>query len=252
MNSNRETLHKKPKIKAPEQTKIIDVPEQSRQVEDQDEEFFLGDQVGDFSFLHSLDPNELGKRIEKDRKSEKPKSTTKPIPEDEDEYSDNQELNDLLSDAFESNEEETYERKPRQGDAQWQEKPEPKRLALRMRSGKVAEGEEASSEEESGESSESESDSETLQEDSPPKPVEETKGPETLVEAKEVIAKLAEEIMETPDEKVSSLKTFREIFKTSNLKIKKLVLVAQSTVYRDIIPGYSLEFKSKLDTESVP
>jgi nucleolar complex protein 3 len=171
-------------------------------------------------------------------------------------------LEDVLDDALETvdvpdageveerdwNVEQSYEEKPRKGDSQWRKK-ESTRLPIRKVNGAVHTLEASASESESSDEPE-ESDSDGEPEEVVPvadeKPTLTTQ--EAVIEAKESLAKLAEEIIEQPEEKVSlkeciankisNLKNFREIYNKGNPTIKKLALITQLTVYKDIIPGY--------------
>lgn len=176
--------------------------------------------MGDFSFLKKLNVTDLGKRVEKEKvqREEKPaKVKVDGVGDDiEDEYSDEEDLSEALSDALDTNGvvendwdvEQTYEQKPRAGDSQWRKK-ESTKLPVRSLNGKLlqvdASGSESGSEEES---EESDSDSESDTNETPVQSVVEDEvkaGPEAVIEAKEALARLAEEIIEFPEEKVFSL-----------------------------------------------
>lgn len=203
----------------PGEKKIIDIPEQSRQIEVQDEEFFDGDDVGDYSFLGRLDEKELGKRVEKEKiqREEKPKKVRPPpvMEEESEEYSDEEELSDVLNDALDANEaeekdwdeEQAYEQKPRKGDSQWRKK-ESTKLPVRTVNGGLQQIDASESEDASSETEESDSDGEPeeatqVAEEQPTKT-----GREAVIEAKEALARLAEEIVELPEEKVILLQPF--------------------------------------------
>jgi nucleolar complex protein 3 len=219
--------------------------------------------------LKSLDASQLGKRITKDKlprdeKTIKPaKPAKKVLPEvhesSHDEYSDEEDLSDVVNDALDADDvekhqwdqEQSYEQQPRKGDSQWRKK-ESSRLPVRTVTGKLMELEASESESEvSDDTEESDSDSDVV--DAAEEPVEEIAkvGKEAVIQVKETLAKLAGEILEEPQEKVSfhlrllltlskvsNLKTFRELFNKGNLTIQKLALVTQLTIYKDIIPGY--------------
>ena len=209
----KQAVQKRPhtgKAKAKEVDKIIAIPEQTRLVEDQDEDFFEGDEVGDFSFLNTIDAKELGKRVEKEKKQprkEKPTPDKSSLSFDE---SEDDNLSEILSEALDDNshkardwnKEQEYEKNPRSGDSQWRKK-ESTRLPIRTANGNLVQVNESESELES--SSESES-SDTSSEDEPamePIARESVKAErDAVIEAKEALAKLAEEIVETPEEKV--------------------------------------------------
>jgi hypothetical protein len=201
--------------------KIIDIPEQSRQVEDQDEEFFEGDEVGDFSFLKTLDVTELGKRVQKEKVQGEEKPTkTKPAvlrteEDSEDEYSDEADLSNAVSETLNENgsaerdwdEEQAYEQKPRTGDLQWRKK-ESTKLPIRSVNGRLLQMDASESESDASEKTEesdSDGESESDDENTPVQTAgdEIKSGPEAVVEAKEALARLAEEIVESPEEKVT-------------------------------------------------
>ena len=186
-------------------------------MEQQDQEFFDGDEFGDYSFLKTLNATDLGKRVQKE-KQRREEPTPKPSKvirnlEESEEFSDEEDLGHAVSDALDEagvnqhrwGEEQPYEQQPRKGDAQWRKK-ESTRLPVRTTTGKLMELEASSSESEpSDESEASDSDSDTLE--APEEPVEEVVkvGKEALIEAKETLAKLAGDILEEPQERVYSL-----------------------------------------------
>ena len=247
----------------PRREKIIGVPEQFREIEQQDEEFFEGDEFGDYSFLKNLDASEIGKRIQKEKQpsEERTKNPSKILPsieESHDEYSNEEDLGDIVGDALDINgsqkhkweQEQPYERQPRKGDSQWRRK-DSTRLPVRTVTGKLMELEASGSDSESSEESEeSDADSESVAVAEEPVAEIVKVGKEAVIEAKEALAKLAGEILEEPQErvcsafrhtnifKISNLKTLREVFNKGNLTIQKLALLTQLTVYKDIIPGY--------------
>jgi hypothetical protein len=193
--------------------KVIDIPEQSRQIEDQDEEFFEGDEVGDFSFLRKLDVKELGKRVEKEKiqREERTVKSKAPVSESEDDYSDEEGLSDVLSDALDEksavkvdwDEEQAYESKPRMGDSQWRKK-ESTKLPIRTANGGIKQIDASDSESDSSDEAE-ESDSDSEAEEAKEQAIVEEPvkmGPEAVIEAKEALARLAEEILELPEERV--------------------------------------------------
>lgn len=61
-----------------------------------------------------------------------------------------------------------------------------------------------------------------------------------IVEAKEELARLATLINEDPEEHVGGFRALRQIAASSNLTIKKLALVTQLAVFKDVIPGYRI------------
>ena len=129
----------------------------------------------------------------------------------EDEYSDDGSLEEDLDTVIEQNNdahrnwdvEQEYEQKSRSGDSIWRRK-ESTKLPVRSAKGDILPAGASESEPESSSELE-ESDSE---EEKPMETIEETSGPLGKVplsttEAKEALAKLAEELLESPEEKVS-------------------------------------------------
>lgn len=129
----------------------------------------------------------------------------------EDEYSDDGSLEEDLDTVIEGNNdaqrnwdvEQEYEQKSRSGDSIWRRK-ESTKLPVRSAKGDILPAGASESEPESSSELE-ESDSE---EEKPMATIEETPGPLgkaplSTMEAKEALAKLAEELLESPEEKVS-------------------------------------------------
>lgn len=160
-----------------------------------------------------MDQKALTRRVEK-KKNPLPQPERKKQPlasTSEDEYSDDGSLEEDLDTVIEENNdarrnwdvEQEYEQKSRSGDSIWRRK-ESTKLPVRSAKGDILPA--GASESESESSSElEESDSE---EGKPMETIEETSGPLGKVplsttEAKEALAKLAEELLESPEEKVS-------------------------------------------------
>ena len=169
--------------------------------------------MGDFSFLTHLDQKALSRRVEKEkvpqpeRRIKQVVTTTK----SDDEYSDDASLEEGLDTAIDGengfvernwNEEQEYELKTRSGDSIWRRK-ESTKLPVRSARGDILPLGASESESESlGDSEESDSEEEEVptKEDVTESSVV-TKGLSTT-EAKEALAKLAEELLESPEEKV--------------------------------------------------
>jgi hypothetical protein len=156
---------------------------------------------------------ELGKRVEKEKiqRQERTVKAKTPGSESEDNYSDEEGLSDVLSDALDEksdikvdwDEEQAYESKPRTGDSQWRKK-ESTKLPIRTVNGGIKQIDASDSESESSDESE-ESDSDSEPDESKEQSVVEEPvkmGPEAVIEAKEALARLAEEILELPEERV--------------------------------------------------
>lgn len=174
--------------------------------------------MGDFSFLRSLNPTALGKRVQKEKslRGEKPVNLKPVKNDDEDEYSDEAELSETIGETLNASNndkpgweaEQPYEQKPRTGDSQWRKK-DSTRLPIRSTSGKLLQMATSDSDSDSDsyeaiEESDIESDVDGPQEQSTVE-VLIMDGPEAVIDAKETLAKLAEEIVESPEEKVFSL-----------------------------------------------
>lgn len=83
---------------------------------------------------------------------------------------------------------------------------------------------------------------------------EETKVPirQQILEAKEELARLASLVNEDPEEHAGTFRALGQIAASSNPTIKKLALVTQLTVYKDVIPGYRIRPIAEVDqTEKV-
>ena len=154
----------------------------------------------------------MTRRVEKEKGSQIPKSRKQPLAAtSEDEYSDDDSLEENLDNVMDEdepaernwNEEQAYEQKVRQGDSIWRRK-ESTKLPVRSAQGSLLLAGEESSSESGGESEESDSEEEegTTIEQVTDTPTTTTNL--TLTEAKESLAKLAEELLESPEENVYS------------------------------------------------
>jgi nucleolar complex protein 3 len=197
---------------------VTETPNQP-DVDDRGQAFVDTEELGDYAFLQHLNAKQLGKRVEKTPNRPKEKTIkAKPAPKVESEdVSDEDGLSDAVGDALENSgdgqgkwedEEQTYELKPRKGGSEWRKK-ESTRLPVRSTNGKLLPAEDSASGSESeSELEESDSDDEVDVEAPNGTRFEEagndpTDGPEAIILAKEALAKVAEEIAESPEEKVS-------------------------------------------------
>lgn len=153
----------------------------------------------------------------------------------------------------ESDEEMDYESKPRKIASEWSRKDYHTKLPIKLPGGKlyqVAEPQE-------GDSSE---DEEEKKEEVPvvvekvEEPVEEEEQPrlskkEYLLKKKEELALIAGNLQGDPEEYVGQLRTLRSIYRDKNVTVKKLALLTQLAVYKDIIPGYRIRPLSALEEE---
>ncbi|CAG8436713.1 10740_t:CDS:10 [Funneliformis mosseae] len=63
---------------------------------------------------------------------------------------------------------------------------------------------------------------------------------EYINQKKEQLAEIAQRIVEDPENNIGQLKDLREIATDKNLTVKKLAILSQFVVYKDIIPGYRI------------
>jgi len=62
--------------------------------------------------------------------------------------------------------------------------------------------------------------------------------------AKEILALIGQEILQNPEEKIKKLKEIRNICETTDIDtIKKLVLLSELKIFKDIIPGYKIRLE---------
>ncbi|KAF3906261.1 hypothetical protein ABW20_dc0102555 [Dactylellina cionopaga] len=153
-----------------------------------------------------------------------------------------------LSGKSDWDEEQDYERRAR-NDKKKSEKQGRQRLPIKTLEGRVVqlkpdEEEQAVKENteildgESLGSIEEESD-EDMKEIEPPKPKKSER--QRIIEAKEELANIATSINEEPEENYQLLRKLQDIFESeSSATIKKLALLTQVSIYRDIIPGYRI------------
>ncbi|RVD85684.1 uncharacterized protein DFL_003995 [Arthrobotrys flagrans] len=146
-------------------------------------------------------------------------------------------------------EEQDYERLARRRQKKG-DKPESQRLPIKTPEGRILaveatepELQESGSEDDDnglqGEELPEEGSDDEMQEIEPPKPKKSER--QRIVEAKEELAEMASSINEEPEENFHLLRKLQELFDSeSNITIKKLALITQATVFRDIIPGYRI------------
>ncbi|KAL4944408.1 hypothetical protein BDV06DRAFT_187561 [Aspergillus oleicola] len=171
-------------------------------------------------------------------------------PPGEDENASNS-LNNFYSNAAEWDLEQDYEQRPRKLNKKDKERT---RLPIKTSEGfqnvaapeSESEAEEVdsflgtSSDEEDGE----EDDAEESEEEAPKIPLK-----QQIIQAKEEIARAATLINEDPEEHISSFKTMAEMVEGgSHVAVKKLALVSQAAVYKDVIPGYRIRPLSDEET----
>ncbi|KAL1919756.1 uncharacterized protein VTP21DRAFT_1687 [Calcarisporiella thermophila] len=239
-------------------------PEEDVELNEEDLEFFR--EHGDFTgFLNRLDPVSLHKNeITRAKKPSvaKAKSSTdlsavalSDSSEDEEEEEERENDRDTGYFDSDSDEEQEYEIQPRRvGD--WEPKKDSKRLPIKLASGRIVvpEGDEeeneaevvdrdvsdATDEEEVDEDDEMEFESELQEHEASEEHEKPMSMKEYIVKKKEELAAIAQAIMEDPENNIGQLKNLREISQDMNPKIKKLALLTQLAVYKDIIPGYRI------------
>ncbi|CEP07336.1 hypothetical protein [Parasitella parasitica] len=158
----------------------------------------------------------------------------------------------------ESDEEMDYEMKPRKVASEWTRKDYHTKLPIKLASGKIhqMEEEEVDEEEEEEEKQQQsdEKEKETdLQQDQEKEQEKEPKLSRKayLIKKKEELALIAGNIQGDPEEYVSQLKTLRAIYRDDdNVTVKKLALLTQLAVYKDIIPGYRIRPLTALEEET--
>ncbi|TPX57465.1 hypothetical protein PhCBS80983_g03803 [Powellomyces hirtus] len=237
--------------------------EQDAEVPLEEEDLELFEEYGGYTrFLTHLNPEELTRNevLEGPNAIMRAKGSFKIASADSEEESE-----DADSDA-----EATYEHRPRVVKAEWK-KEEKARLPIRGDDGMlkmqhvvVTQETAKESEEESGADSEDEapeptskaaktkaakaaakaatamSDSPQLKpETSAPKPELKTRA-EKLISAQEKLADIASTIIEDPEKNISNLKNLRQIGGDKDVHVRKLALLTQLAVYKDIIPGYRI------------
>ncbi|TPX66830.1 hypothetical protein SpCBS45565_g04211 [Spizellomyces sp. 'palustris'] len=217
-----------------------------------DEDMGLLEEYGSFtSFLTNLNPEELTRNevLEGPDAIMRAKGTFRISTGDSDSDIDEQDHSDV---------EASYEQRPRPLKRDWKEEGKT-RLPVRGEDGQLR-AQQVVVIEESGMKLDDE-DSDEEEEDLPPvakkERVEKSKAtkdlssdsqPEAqpksragrLVEAQEKLAEIASTIIEDPEKNIAHLKNLRQIGGDKDVQIKKLALLTQLAVYKDIIPGYRI------------
>ncbi|CAO3700557.1 unnamed protein product [Rhizopus stolonifer] len=146
-----------------------------------------------------------------------------------------------------SDEEMEYESKPRTAADGWAREKPSTRLPIKLPGGKFAEAERKEEEKEEDEEEEKEEDEEekeevVVEEKEEVEEEEEVKlsKKQYLVSKKEELAQIASLLTEDPEENIGQLKKLRTIYRDNNPIVKKLSLLTQLAVYKDILPGYRI------------
>lgn len=154
-----------------------------------------------------------------------------------------------------SDEEMDYETKPRKVASEWTRKDYHTKLPIKLPGGKIhqrdEEDQQSTDEEEEPEQAkqpvvEQEPEEEEEEEEEAPK----LSKKEYLLKKKEELALIAGNIQGDPEEYVSQLRTLRTIYKDTNVTVKKLSLLTQLAVYKDIIPGYRIRPLTQIEEET--
>ncbi|CAO3627520.1 unnamed protein product [Cunninghamella blakesleeana] len=160
-----------------------------------------------------------------------------------------------------------YELTPRKVASEWTKKDFVNKLPIKLPSGKVTEREDDSDEVDNESISEEEEeevvkaeknrldqykDNKKLQmndyQSKDESALEESKlnKKQFILLKKEELATIASALQEDPEENIGRLKAFRDMYKkTENTTVRKLVLLAQLAVYKDIIPGYRIRLATE-------
>jgi nucleolar complex protein 3 len=156
-------------------------------------------------------------------------------------------------DVHDSDEEMDYETKPRKVASEWTRKDYHTKLPIKLPGGRIHQLDEAQddSEEEEEEAVvvekvEEEAEEEEEVEEEQPK----LSKKEYLLKKKEELALIAGNLQGDPEEYVGQLRTLRTIYREDNVTVKKLALLTQLAVYKDIIPGYRIRPLTGLEEET--
>ncbi|KAL4931907.1 nuclear export protein Noc3 [Aspergillus undulatus] len=163
-------------------------------------------------------------------------------------------LGDFYSHAAEWDLEQDYEQRPRKLNKKEKERT---RLPIKTSEGfknvepEVPEAESEAEEVDSflgtdsdGEDGDTEDDAEESEEEAPKIPLK-----QQIIQAKEEIARAATLINEDPEEHISSFKIMAEMMEgDTHVAVKKLALLSQAAVYKDVIPGYRIRPLSDEET----
>lgn len=157
----------------------------------------------------------------------------------------------------ESDEEMDYEMKPRKVASEWTRKDYHTKLPIKLASGKIHQLDENQDSEDEVEEEEEETPTaaaipaaEEEQEEEKQEEQPKLSKKEYLIKKKEELALIAGNLQGDPEEYVSQLKTLRTIYRDDNVTVKKLALLTQLAVYKDIIPGYRIRPLTALEEET--
>lgn len=161
-----------------------------------------------------------------------------------------------------SDEEMDYETKPRKIADEWAGRAKSTKLPIKLPGGKIIqaekeeieekdEGEEKDEDEEMEEVENDQEDNVEEEEEEEEEKEEEVKvsKKQHLINKKEELATIATNLQEDPEEHIGELKTLRSIYRDDNPIVKKLALLTQLAVYKDIIPGYRIRPLTEAEEE---
>lgn len=132
--------------------------------------------------------------------------------------------------------EQDYEQRPRKQKKQKEAAKLPVRTTEGWQTQPAADGvqEEEGSDSFLGSGSEAEEEEEAVVEEPKVSPKQQ------ILEAKEEVARIATLVNEDPEEHIGALKTLAALAASKNTTVRKLTLVAQSAIFKDLIPGYRI------------
>ncbi|CAG8572949.1 7622_t:CDS:10 [Acaulospora colombiana] len=248
---------------------VNNVNEEDAEISEEDVEFFK-EHAQYTEFLNKIDPVALhkqsifitshgnnGKDMNKGKPAKNPR-LVKEIKNSPSSSSESESEGETEGPGSEENEnpkadsdtEQEYEKTPRINRT-WAHK-EPVKLPIKLPDGKLQQQDpvarsEINTEDEVDESSTSASVFESAVEvngrsEDDEKPLPDQRIPDKLyvIQKKEELADIAQKIIENPEKNIGELKALREIATDQRLTIRRLALLVQLAVYKDIIPGYRI------------
>ncbi|CAO3633187.1 unnamed protein product [Mucor hiemalis] len=158
-----------------------------------------------------------------------------------------------VKESNESDEEMDYETRPRKVASEWTRKDYHTKLPIKLPGGKIHQLDEeqdvSSDEEEAVVAAPVVVEEVQEEEEEEEEEVKLTKK-EYLLKKKEELALIAGNLQGDPEEYVGQLRTLRTIYREDNVTVKKLALLTQLAVYKDIIPGYRIRPLTALEEET--
>ncbi|KAI9334191.1 nucleolar complex-associated protein-domain-containing protein [Pilaira anomala] len=163
--------------------------------------------------------------------------------------------NKKVKEVNDSDEEMDYETRPRKIASEWSRKDYHTKLPIKLPGGKLKQLDEpqpgdSSDEEETAVETVKEVVVEEEKEEGEEAPEPRLSKKDYLIKKKEELATIAGNLQGDPEEYVGQLKTLRTIYRDRNVTVKKLALLTQLAVYKDIIPGYRIRPLTALEEET--